>query len=82
MNSKPKEYKGKFTNPGRRSNKKYLSVSLKDMIPDYSELFEKKRQQRASGKAVRWIIGLYQIRRNLSRVIRMTPINAGRDLLS
>ena len=42
MNSNSKEYKGSFTNPRRKPNKKSLSVSLKDMIPDHSELFENK----------------------------------------
>lgn len=43
MNSKSKVYKGSFTNPRRKANKKSLSVSLKDMIPDYSELFENNK---------------------------------------
>ncbi len=43
MSSNNKEYKGSFTNPRRKANKKSLSVSLKDMVPDYSELFENKK---------------------------------------
>ncbi len=44
MNSNSKEYKGSFTNPRRKATKKSLSVSLKDMVPDYSELFENKKR--------------------------------------
>jgi hypothetical protein len=43
MSSNTKEYKGSFTNPRRKANKKSLSVSLKEMVPDYSELFENKK---------------------------------------
>lgn len=42
MTSNSENYKGSFTNPKRKATKKSLSLSLKDMIPDYSELFEGK----------------------------------------
>lgn len=53
MNSNSKEYKGSFTNPRRKANKNSLSVSLKDMIPDYSELFEDKNSNGESASSKR-----------------------------
>lgn len=43
MDSNSKNYEGGFTSTNRKANKKSLSLSLKDMIPDYSELFESKK---------------------------------------
>lgn len=43
MGSNSKNYEGSFTSAKRKANKISLSLSLKDMIPDYSELFEAKK---------------------------------------
>ena len=52
MNSKSKEYKGSFTNPRRKANKKSLSVSLKEMVPDYSELFGEEKSNSSDERKV------------------------------